>query len=256
GRPLPVRYLEWLGNLLHGDLGRSYITNQPVMGTILHRLPVSLELILLAQIIALLIGVPLGLLAAYREHSAVDVLLALISFGMLSLPVFVLAIGLVQIFALDFGLLPAIGYVPASRSLGGNLASMALPAFAIGLTQFPFLLRTVRADVASTLREEFITLARAKGLSPTAILVRHALRPSSANLITMVGLQLGGMLSSSVVVEMIFGLPGIGQLLTGAIDTRDAMVVQGVVTFLALAYVVINMAVDALYSVVDPRIRT
>ncbi|WP_449472646.1 ABC transporter permease [Sphingobium chungangianum] len=253
--PLPIRYWNWLGDLFHGDLGRSVATNQPVFEAIMQRLPVTLELVLLSQLVALSIAVPLGIWSAYRAHSTFDRIVTLASFALLSIPVFVLGIGLVLVFALKLGWFPAIGFVPLSNGLGANLMSLTLPALAIGATQAPFLLRIVRADMMATLQEEYIAMAKAKGLSPAAILFRHALRPSSLNLVTMVGLQLGATLSSSVVVETVFALPGIGGLLNSAITTRDAIMVQGIVTFLALAFVLINIVIDLVYGLLDPRVR-
>lgn len=254
-RPIVVRYFDWLGDMVQGDFGVSYISEIPVWEQIAQRLPVTIELLIIAQTLALLIAVPLGVWAAYRANGAVDRTLSVIVFGLVAAPPFVIAIVLVFVFAVTLKWLPAAGYISFVDDPIANLKFYVLPALTVGMLEVPILMRVLRVDMVATLQEDYIALAKAKGMSTSYILFRHAIRPSSFNLITIVGLQLGNLVSGAVILETIFALPGIGKLLIDSIDGRDAMIVQGIVAFLALAYVGINLLVDLLYSVLDPRVR-
>jgi peptide/nickel transport system permease protein len=254
-QPLVLQYLHWLGNALAGDFGRSVRTGEKVLSAILQRLPVTLELMLFAQLIALAIGVPLGILCAVRNGSAFDRMMSAIAFGKLSVPAFMLAIVLIYVFSVRLKLLPATGYVPLDEDIVGNLRSFVLPAVTLGFGEWPVLMRVLRSDMIATLQEDYIAMARAKGLKPWRILMVHALKPSSLTLVTVTGINIGRLIGGAVLVETIFALPGIGRLLIGAIYTRDFVIVQGVVLFVATAFVLINFAVDMLYGVLDPRIR-
>ena len=254
-QPLVLQYLHWLGNALAGDFGRSVRTGEKVLSAILQRLPVTLELMLFAQLIALAIGVPLGILCAVRNGGAFDRMISAIAFGKLSVPAFMLAIVLIYVFSVRLKLLPATGYVPLDEDIVGNLRSFVLPAVTLGFGEWPVLMRVLRSDMIATLQEDYIAMARAKGLKPWRILMVHALKPSSLTLVTVTGINIGRLIGGAVLVETIFALPGIGRLLIGAIYTRDFVIVQGVVLFVATAFVLINFAVDMLYGVLDPRIR-
>jgi len=254
-RPLVLRYLHWLIGFLQGDLGRSYITQVPVMESIVGRLPVTLELILLSQGFALLLAVPSGVLCAYKAGSRIDGLISSTALLLFAAPVFITAILLMFLFALKLRWLPSTGYVPLINDPLGNLAHLALPAFAIGLSEWPPLFTVLRADMIKTLQQDYIALAKAKGLGPAVILLRHALRPSSITLVTIAGLQIAGTIAGALVVETIFGLPGIGRLLTGAVYNRDMMLVQGCVLVISVGYVLINFGIDLIYVLLDPRVR-
>jgi peptide/nickel transport system permease protein len=254
-QPLVLQYLHWLGGALAGDFGRSLRTAEPVLSAILQRLPVTLELMLLAQLIAFAIGVPLGILCAVRNGGAFDRLMTAIAFGKLSVPAFMLAIVLIYVFSVRLKLLPATGYVPLDEDIVGNLRSFVLPAVTLGFGEWPVLMRVLRSDMIATLQEDYIAMAKAKGLKPWRILLVHALKPSSLTLVTVTGINIGRLIGGAVLVETIFALPGIGRLLIGAIYARDFVIVQGVVLFVATAFVLINFVVDMLYGVLDPRIR-
>ena len=249
------RYLLWLGNVAGGDLGQSARTGETVWQAIANRLPVSLELMLLAQLGALVIGVPLGILCAAKANTTLDRALAGGAFAMLSMPPFMLAILLIFAFSVWLGILPATGYTPFAQDPVANLVSMALPAGALALVEWPALMRVLRSDMITTLQEDFIAMAKAKGLKRGRILFLHALKPSSLPLVTVIGLNVGRLIGGAVIIETIFALPGLGRLLVEAIYTRDFIVLQGGVLFVAVAYVLINFLVDLLYAVLDPRIR-
>ena len=253
-QPLPQRYLQWFGNALQGDLGSSPISGEGVAQAIAHRLPVSLQLMLYAQVLALLIALPLGVLAGYREGSTIDRALSSAAFGILAIPHFVLGIVLILVLAIALGWFPATGYVPFSTDPIASLRSMTLPSLTLALVEAPIYMRLLRSDVAATLKEEFITVARAKGLPDWKILFRHALRPSSFTLITVMGINIGHLIGGAVIIETLFALPGVGRLLIEAITKRDYLVLQGVVLFIGVSFVVVNLAVDAIYALLDPRI--
>jgi peptide/nickel transport system permease protein len=254
-QPMGWRYLKWLGGIVQGDFGRSFRTGEPVLGVILARLPVSLELMLLAEITALAISVPLAIQCAVKSGGAFDRVVSGIAFAKLSIPNFMAAILLIWVFAVELRLLPATGYVPFGEDAVGNLRSMLLPALTLALAEWPVLMRVLRSDMIATLQEDYITMAKAKGLKQRRILFVHALKPSSLTLITVAGINIGRLIGGAVIVESVFALPGIGRLLLGAIYTRDFMILQGVVLFVAAGFVIVNFLVDLLYAVLDPRIR-
>ncbi|WP_291858793.1 ABC transporter permease [Bradyrhizobium sp.] len=254
-QPIWWRYLSWLGHVLQGDFGRSFRTGQTVLQAVAERLPVSLELMLLAQLGALAIGIPLAIACAVRSGSAFDRFMTGSAFSMLSVPAFLSAILLIYLFAVELRWLPATGYVPFHEDPIGNLRSFLLPALTLALGEWPVLMRVLRSDMIATLQEDYIAMARAKGLKPSRILLVHALKPSSLTLVTVTGINIGRLIGGTVIVESIFALPGIGRLLLSAIFTRDLIILQGVVLIVALGYVLINFIVDMLYAVLDPRIR-
>jgi peptide/nickel transport system permease protein len=254
-QPIAWRYISWLGHVLEGDFGRSFRTGQTVLQAVAERLPVSFELMLLAELGALLIGIPLAIACAVRSGSAFDRFMTGSAFGMLSVPAFLLAILLIYLFAVELRWLPATGYVPFAEDPVGNLRCFVLPALTLALGEWPVLMRVLRSDMITTLQEDYVAMARAKGLKPSRILLVHALKPSSLTLVTVTGINIGRLIGGTVIVESIFALPGIGRLLLGAIYTRDLVILQGVVLFVAFGYVLMNFIVDMLYAVLDPRIR-
>jgi peptide/nickel transport system permease protein len=253
--PLPVRYVHWVDSVVRGDFGRAYNDNEKVTDIIKQRLPVTIELLVVAQFLALAIAIPLALVSAYRADSRVDRFITATSFGMLSIPDFVLAIVLVFLFAVRAKLLPATGYVHLTDSLTGNLRSIALPAITLTLPLSAVYTRLLRTDLIATLQEEYILMARAQGLPTRRILLRHALRPSSFSLLTVFGINTGALIGGTVIVEYLFALPGMGFRLIDAISRREYILVQGLVLIIALGYVLTNFLVDVLYGVLDPRVR-
>jgi peptide/nickel transport system permease protein len=255
-RPAVLRYLDWLGGAVTGDLGTSLVNSQSVTGQITERMAVTAELVALAFVVSLGLAVPVALLAAHRPNRLFDRASMFVSITGLSVANYVLALLLVLVFAVQFTLFPAIGFVPLSESVAGNLHSLALPAAAIAFPLFCFYTRFLRGDLVDQLQgEDYITTARAKGIGPWQVLLRHAFRNSAFGLITVVGLNLGTLLGGTVIIEQIFALPGMGQLMLQAINTRDSTVVQGCVVVFAVVAVLANLAADLLYAVLDPRIR-
>lgn len=255
-RPLPIRYVEWLGDVVTGDLGRSYRTQQPVFETITERLPVSLELATLSLLVALLIAVPLGLYSGYRPEGWVDRIVTLLSSIMLSVPSFVIALTLVFVLSIRMSLLPVTGWVRISTDLGEHLRHIALPVLTLALAEAALFVRLLRNDMATTMQQDFVLSARARGLRARRVVVRHALRPSSFSLVTVLGVSLGKLISGSIIVEIIFSLPGIGQLVISSIQSRDLIMVRGVVIFVAFGYVIVNALTDLVYPLLDPRLRS
>ena len=254
-QPIWWRYVSWLGHVLEGDFGRSFRTGQTVLQAVAERLPVSIELMLLAEIVGLAVGVPLAIACAVRSGSAFDRFMTGSAFGMLSVPTFLSAILLIYLFAVELRWLPATGYVPFEEDPVGNLRFFVLPALTLALAEWPGIMRVLRSDMIATLQEDYIALAKAKGLKSSRILFVHALKPSSLTLITITGINIGRLIGGALIVETIFALPGIGRLLVGAIYTRDLIILQGVVLFVAGGFVLMNFIVDMLYAVLDPRIR-
>ncbi|HWX26815.1 MAG TPA: ABC transporter permease [Steroidobacteraceae bacterium] len=252
--PLVVRYLRWLGQALRGDLGRSFITGEPVMAALARSLPVSIELMALSLLLSLSLAVPAGLLAAYRAGQSIDKLLSALAALLLSAPSFMLGLVLMFFLALTLKWLPAVGYVPLSEGILGNLRSFAIPVLTLALVEWPVFMRILRSDAIVTLQQDYVLLAKAKGLRNVHILFRHVLKPSSFTLITVAGLTVATLIGGALVVETIFALPGVGRLLIGSINSRDFMMVQGAVALIAVGFVLVNFAIDTLYSVLDPRV--
>ncbi|RBY81149.1 ABC transporter permease [Blastococcus sp. TF02-09] len=252
--PLPVRYLAWIGDALTGDFGRSYRTSEPVAEAIIDRLPVTAEVGILAIIIALLVAIPVGMLSAYRAGTRTDKIISSTSFGLLAVPNFMVAIFLILIFSVTLGILPATGWVNFTDDPVQNLRSALLPALSLAIAEMAVYTRLLRTDMIATLQQDFVTMARVKGVSNRRILFRHALRPSSFSLMTVAGVQVGAIIGGSVVIETLFALPGVGRLLLDSVVQRDLLMVQGVALVIAVSYVVVNFTVDILYSYLDPRI--
>jgi peptide/nickel transport system permease protein len=254
-RPFLVRYFDWAGDVLHGDLGRSPVDNRSVGDAITQALPVTLELVLLATAVALALAVGSAFVAARRPGGVVDRVSGGVTSAALSVPTFVLAPVLLYLLAVQTRVFPVTGWTRISDGFGENLRTALLPAFCVAIPEFAIFQRLFRGDLVSTLDEDYIDAARARGISEGRIMVRHAFRPASISLMTITGISIGRLLGGTVIVETLFVLPGLGSLLQASIVKRDLIMVQGIVVFLAAAYVTINFVVDLLYGVVDPRIR-
>lgn len=255
-RPPWVRYGEWIGGTLRGDLGISLANRQSVASLIGERLPVTLALTTLALGLALAAAIPLALFSVYRPGGVVDRVVSIFSITGLSLAGYILGPLLILIFAVQLGILPSIGYVPLSENLLAGLRSLILPATALAVPLIGLYTRFLRGDLLEQIDgHDYILAAKARGIGPWRALLRHALPNSLFGLMTLVGLHLGALLGGAVIVEQIFALPGIGQLLLQSVNLRDITVVQAVVLLLATSTVLANLTVDVLYAALDPRIR-
>jgi peptide/nickel transport system permease protein len=263
--PLRTRYMLWLSDAVRGHLGKSAISGQQVSTAISKALPISLQLMLYAQIVALILAVPAGVYAAYKANKRGDRITSTVALAALSIPNFVLAIVLILIFALGglglfgfkFGgsILPTSRYVPFGQSPVEHFKHMALPTLALAFGQAAGYMRVLRSDMISTLQENFITTAKAKGVPDRRILWGHALRPSSFTLLTVFGVNTATLIGGALIIETIFSLPGLGTLIGTAIFSKDYLVVQGVVVVIAVGFILINFLTDMLYGVLDPRVR-
>ncbi|HKF75926.1 MAG TPA: nickel ABC transporter permease [Candidatus Dormibacteraeota bacterium] len=246
-QPLPVQYLAYLGRLAHGDLGQSFITNRPVAEEIAQRFPDTLELTLAAMLVAVAIGMPAGIVGGVRPGTWADRLTSGFAVLGVAVPYFWFALILVLVFAVNLRLLPSLGE--------GSWNSIVLPAVSLGWGLSAIIARLLRNNLVEIYQQPYMQVARAKGLSERAMLYRHALKNALIPVVTILGLQFGNVLSGAVVVEVIFGRPGIGSYLVQAIQAKDIPVVQSVVLFIAVVYILINLAVDLAYGFLDPRIR-
>ena len=253
--PFFVQYVNWLGGFVTGDFGKYYDTNISVNDEVKEALPVSLQLMGYSVALTLLIAVPLGVFAAYKQGSLFDRGANATAFGFLALPNFVLGLILASWIGAQWQILPTQGYVPFGEDPAEHFRFMTLPVIAIAASQIAVYMRLLRSDMIATLQEDFVTTAKAKGISPRRVLFRHALRPSSLTLLTVAGLNIGTLISGLIVIEVIFGLPGMGSLVAFSIFANQYVALQSLVAIIAVAYVVLNSIIDLLYTVVDPRIR-
>jgi peptide/nickel transport system permease protein len=253
--PLAVQYFRWVGHAVRGDLGVSIRTRQSVASTVATKLPITLQLAGLSILVALAIAIPAGVLAAVKRNTVWDVLMSGISLGGVSIPNFWLGIMLILLVSVRLGWLPASGYVPPWQDPLDNLRRMLMPALVLGTGLAAVLMRQTRNAMIEVLSADYIRTARAKGLAQPAVIVRHALRNSLVPVVTILGLQMGALMSGAVVTEQIFVVPGFGRLVVESVFTRDYPLVQGVVLITASSYVLINLLVDVSYSVLNPRIR-
>jgi peptide/nickel transport system permease protein len=253
--PLPVQYLRWAGLALRGDLGESVRTGLGVGETILDKLPITIELALLSVLVAVLIGIPTGILAAARKGRPMDYISNAVGLAGLSIPNFWLGLVLILLLAVNTGLFPASGYVPLLENPLGNLYRMALPAFVLGTGLAAVIMRQMRSSMLESLDSDYVRTARSKGLSEWSVVGVHAVRNSLITVVTVIGLQLGGLISGAVVTEQIFVIPGFGNLIVSAVFQRDIPMIQGAVLVAAAGYILVNLVVDLLYSLLNPRIR-
>jgi peptide/nickel transport system permease protein len=252
--PIPVQYFRWVALAATGNLGSSIRTQLPVTAEIVRRIPTTLELAALAGLIAILVGIPLGILAAVRRGTPLDYIANTVGLVGLSIPTFWLGLVLILVFAIGFKVLPASGFVPLIEDPVENLRRMILPAVVLGSGLGTILLRQMRSAMIASLGSDYVRTARAKGLRERDVVLRHALRNSLVTVVTVLGLEMGALISGSVVTESIFLIPGFGRMIIEAISTRDYPLIQGVALVSAVAYIAINLIVDLLYSVLNPKI--
>jgi peptide/nickel transport system permease protein len=254
-QPFYLQMLAWYGRILHGDLGQSILLNRSVAQAIIERLPVTLSLTALALVFAVLMGVVAGLLAAMRHQTWADQSLMVLALLGLSIPEFWLGLMLIFFFAVRLHWFPAGDFVPISESFSGWWHSLAMPAFTLAAVQMGFIARMTRSAMLEVLRQDFIRTADSKGLPWSIVVTRHGLPNALVPILTVIGIVTGGLLGGAVVVEQVFSLPGVGRLVIGAVLSRDFPVIQGTLLFVAVIYLAINLIVDILYAVVDPRVR-
>lgn len=253
-QPLPLQFLAWTGHALGGDLGRSIATDRPVLPLVLGRFLVSAQIVLPAVLIAAVIAVPLGMLAAWRQNRLPDIAIVAASTALLSIPTFWMGLLLLLVFALKLHWLPIVGYVSPSEDLLQGSIYILMPVATLVLHELGGLLRMMRASSLEILRLDYITHARAKGLAESAVLWRHAFPNAFGPTLTLLGLVLGNLLGGIAVVETVFTVPGLGRLLVDAIFARDYPVIQGCLLLVALVYVLVNLMVDLVYPLFDPRV--
>lgn len=255
--PIYVQYGRWMGNFLQGDFGSFYRQGNvtPVLDRVKATAPVSLQLMLYAQVLALALAIPLGILTAKRAGSALDKTTNTSAYALLAVPNFVLALVLAYIIGVELEWLPPQGYVRFSRDVADHFRSMILPTVSLAVGQIAIYMRLLRTDLVATLQQDFILMAKSKGISERRVLWRHALRPSSLTLITAAGLNVGTLIGGAVILEIIFNLDGMGRLIFEAIGERQVVAIQSLVALVASGYVLVNFLVDILYAILDPRIR-
>ena len=253
--PLPVRYQYWLSGVLHGDLGESVRIQKPVTELIVEKLPVTIELAVLAMLFALTIGISAGIVSAVYQDTKWDYAANVFALWGLSTPNFWLGILLILLFAVKLGWLPASGYVSPFEDLKANLASMVMPAFVLGNAIAAVLMRHTRSAMLQVLSADYVRTARAKGLDERVVVLKHALRNAMIPIITLGALEFGTLLSGAVLTEQVFSIPGFGKLIVDAVFNRDYSVVQGVVLFTATTYITLNLLADLAYFAVNPRLR-
>jgi peptide/nickel transport system permease protein len=254
-RPFLIRFTEWLFRVLQGDLGVSIFTNLPVAHMIKQRLEPTFSLMALTLAIALTFAIPMGVVAAWKHGTWIDRLVMLFAVLGFSVPVFVVGYLLAYTFALQLDWFPVQGYTPISNGLGGWLSNLMLPAIALGAVFIALIARITRATMLEVLSQDYVRTAKAKGVGQRAILFVHALKNAAVPIITIIGLGFAGLIGGAVVTESVFAIPGVGRLVVDAILRRDYPVIQGVVLMFSFVYVIVNLIVDLLYTVFDPRIR-
>ncbi len=253
--PVPVQYARWIGGVLHGDLGFSLKTDQPVTQLIATKLPVTIELAILAMLIAFAIGIPAGVVAAVRKGSAIDLGANVAALSGISVPPFWLGVLMILLFAVKLHWLPASGFVPLREDPLQNLRTMLMPSLVIGAALAASLMRHTRGAMLAVLRADYIRTARAKGLLAPAVILKHAFRNALVPIVTLTTLLFGELIGGAVLTEQVFTIPGFGKLIVDAVFTRDYAVVQGVVLCVACAFVFLNLLADVLYVLINPRMR-
>ncbi|QTK83008.1 Putative peptide ABC transporter permease protein y4tP [Agrobacterium tumefaciens] len=251
---LPQQFLVWAGNVLSGDFGQSIVNKEPVLPLVVSRFMVSAEIVVVAVLLASLIAVPAGVIAAWRQNSATDLVLIGTATVLLSIPTFWLGLLLLLFFGLKLGWLPVLGYVSLSDNFISGLLYLVLPIMTLVIHEAGVLIRMARASTLEVLRLDYITHARAKGLSEQAVLWKHAFKNAFGPTWTMIGLILGNLLGGIAVIETVFTIPGLGRLMVDSIFQRDYPVIQGCLLFVAMSYVIVNLIVDLLYPLFDPRV--
>jgi len=253
--PIYEQYFNWVTDVIHGDLGNSYFMKEPVTEAIMKHLEPTLSLAILGEIVALILAIPVGIIAAYRRGSAIDQSLMVISLLGMAVPSFLLGLLLMLLVGVHLQWLPVAGYEPIQEGLWEHIKYLILPAISLGAIQAALVARMTRSSMLEVLNTNFIKTARSKGVKEYKVVIKHALRNAFLPILTVIGQSFGTLVTGAVVVETIFNLPGIGQLIINSIERRDFAVIQGVVLFVTLVYVLINLIVDLLYGVIDPRVR-
>ena len=254
-RPFLVQYVDWFTNVLRGDWGESYFLHQTVTSAIAEYFVPTLSLAVFAQIIALILSIPLGILAAYKRGTALDLTCVTASLLGSALPGFLLSMFLMLFFGVYLHWFPVAGYAALSEGLGEHLRYLFLPALSLGIVQAAYLTRMTRSSLLETLYKNYIQTARAKGLKEKKVVMKYALKNGAPDILTAVGQSFGSLITGTIVTETLFNIPGLGMLTLTSINRRDVFVIQGVVLFVTLLYVIVNLIVDILYGFTDPRLR-
>jgi peptide/nickel transport system permease protein len=254
-RPLPLQYLHWLDNIVHGNLGRSWRLREPVALLVEQKLPVTLQLSAMGFVIAVLIGIPTGVISAVWRNTVWDYGANLLGLGGLSTPPFWLGIMLILLVSVQLGWLPPSGYVPLTRDWLQSLATTIMPAFVLGVQLSAILMRHTRSSMLTAMDQDYVRTARAKGLREWRVILRHALRNALVPVVTLGAIELGTLLSGAVLTEQVFSVPGFGKLIVDSVFNRDYPVVQGVVLITAFLYIALNLVADLLYVMINPRLR-
>lgn len=251
---VPIQYIIWVGNVLQGNLGTSVMNGEPVLELVFQRFTVSAQMVLIAVALSVLISVPLGMIAAWRQNSTLDLGIVAMSTLLLSVPTFWLGLMILLGFGLKLGWLPVLGYVSLTDNVVAGVIYLIMPVMTLVLHETGIIVRMARASTLDVLRLDYITHARAKGLSESAVLFRHAARNAFGPTWTLIGLILGNLLGGVAVVETVFTIPGLGRLIIDAIYARDYAVVQGCLLFVAVIYLLVNLVIDLFYPLFDPRV--
>lgn len=254
--PIPVQYMTWAGNALGGDLGTSFRTNQPVTELIGQKLPVTIQLALMSLIFAVFIGIPAGIMSAYRKGTVTDYIANIVALSGLSIPNFWLGIMLILLVSVKWQLLPASGYVPLSEDFWLSIKTMLMPAFVLGTALAATLMRHTRSAMLGVLTSDYVRTARAKGLSERKVVLKHAFRNALTPIVTLTALLFGELIAGAVLTEQIFTIPGFGKLVVDAVFNRDYAVVQGIVLVTAVGFIVMNLLADMAYFLLNPRLRS
>lgn len=254
-QPVPIRFLDWLGGAVTGDFGESWRTGEPVLETVLQRLPLTLEIAFLAVFFAILLGIPLGIVAAVRKGRFADHMARVVALAGAAIPVYVLGTIILLVLSTQIGWIPPTGYTPFLEDPLGNLSSVLIPSLALGVLSAAGIARMTRGSMLEVLEQDYIRTARSKGLPGRSVVTSHALRNALIPVITIAGLEFGYLLGGAVITESIFSLPGVGRLVLDAIAQRDYPLVQGAVVFIAAAFILVNLGTDLLYGFVNPKIR-
>lgn len=254
--PIPVQYITWVGNALQGDLGISLRTNQPVTELIAEKLPVTIQLAVMAILFALVIGIPAGILSAVKKGTVTDYIANIVALSGLSIPNFWLGIMLILLVSVKLDLLPASGYVPLSEDPVKSITTMLMPAFVLGTALAATLMRHTRSAMLGVLKSDYVRTARAKGLHETRVVLKHAFRNALTPIVTLTALLFGELIAGAVLTEQIFTIPGFGKLVVDAVFNRDYAVVQGIVLVTAVGFILMNLLADVAYVLLNPRLRT
>jgi ABC-type dipeptide/oligopeptide/nickel transport system permease component len=254
-RPIYVQYVDWIGNVARGNFGDSLISDRPILNDLAKRLPRTIELIVASMILAILIGIPLGVIAANYRNQMPDILVSVVSLLGVSTPVFVSGTLLLLVFGVRWHVLPATGYVSITDNPLGHLEHLLMPAVTLALVEAAVILRMTRSSLLEVLSEDYVRTARAKGLGQRIVLYQHALRNALIPVVTVIGIQAGTLLGGTVIVEYIFNWPGVSTYLLAAINQRDYPVIQAIILIIATLFVLLNLVTDLIYAAIDPRIK-